>query len=145
MGVHGVGRGRRSVPLLSLLAHIPRDELDGGLHFGPHARGLLETLHACLAEVFLLGKGADRGDVALDITGNALAIAPHTALHIDAVVGMADGAKAPGDLLALPGEALVLVASHFLMAVPAAVPTDSASVENHCSTLGPQCWRAPVG
>src|SRR4030095_12289054 len=31
---------------------------------------------------------------------------------------------------------------HFLIAVPAAVLTDSASAERHCSTLGPQGWRA---
>ena len=96
---------------LTCWPHIPRDELDGGLHFGHHALGFLETLQAGLAELFLLGNGADRVDVALDIPGNELAVATHAALQVDKVVGVADGADALGDLLALPGEALVLVAS----------------------------------
>ena len=49
----------------------------------------------------------------LDITGNELAVATHAALQVDKVVGVADGADALGDLLALPGEALVLLASGF--------------------------------
>jgi len=61
--------------------------------------------------VFGLGNGADRVDVALDIAGNALPMATHAALHVNKVVGVADGANALGDLLALPGEARVLVAS----------------------------------
>jgi len=113
MGVHGVGRGRRQVQLTHLLAHIPRDERDGGLHFGHHALGFLDTLHAGLAEVFLLGDGADRVDVALDIPGHERAVATHTALQVDTVGGVADGAEALGDRLALSGEALVLVASRF--------------------------------
>jgi hypothetical protein len=82
MGVHGVGCGRRHVQLPYLLPHIPRDELDGGLHCGHHALGFLETLQACLAEMFVLGNGADRGDMALDIPGNALAVTPYAALHV---------------------------------------------------------------
>ena len=113
MGVHGVGRGRRHVPLTPLLAYLPRDARDGGLHVGPPALGLLETLQAGLAEVCVLGDGADRVEVALDIPGNALAVAPHTALQVDTVGGVADGAEALGDRLALSGEALGLVASRF--------------------------------
>ena len=98
MRVHGVGRGRRQVQLTHLLPHIPRDELDGGLHFGHHALGFLDTLQARLAELFLLGNGADRVDVLLDITGNELAVATHAALQVDKVVGVANGADALGDL-----------------------------------------------
>ena len=47
----------------------------------------------------------------LDIPGNELAVATHAALQVDKVVGVANGANALGDLLALPGETLVLVAS----------------------------------
>ena len=63
MGVHGVGHRRRQVQLLHLLPHIPRDKLDGRLHFGHHALGFLETIQARLAEMFLLRNGADRVDV----------------------------------------------------------------------------------
>jgi hypothetical protein len=58
-----------------------------------------------------MSDGANRVDVLLDIPGNARAVATHAALQIDKVVGMADGADALGDRLALPSEALVLVAS----------------------------------
>ena len=109
MGVHGVGRGRRQVQLTYLLAHIPRDELNGGLHFGHHALGFLDPLHACLAEVFLLGNGADRVDVALDIPGNEFPIATHAARQVDKVVGVADGTDTLGDRLTLLGEALVFI------------------------------------
>ena len=49
----------------------------------------------------------------VDITRNELAVAPHAALHVNKVVGVADGADALGDLLALRGEALVLLARRF--------------------------------
>src|SRR2546421_8552146 len=110
MGVQGVGRGRRQVQLPHLPPHLPRDELDGGLHFGHHALGFRETLQVGLAEMFMLGNGADRVDVALDIPGNELAVAPYAALHVDKVVGVADGPDTLGDQLALPSEALVFVA-----------------------------------
>jgi hypothetical protein len=63
--------------------------------------------------VFLLGNGADRVDVPLDIPGNELTIATHATLQVDKVVRVADSANALGDLRALLGEALVLVASGF--------------------------------
>ena len=113
MGVHGVGRWLRKVELAHLLAHIPRDELDRGLHGGHHALGFLDTLQACLPEVFLLGNGADRVEVVLDIPGNKLAIATDTALQINKVVGMADGTDALSDRFALAREALMLVARGF--------------------------------
>jgi hypothetical protein len=74
---------------------------------------LLETLQACLAAVCLRGAGADRVDVALDIPGQALAVATHAALQVDQGVGGAEGAEALGDRLALSGEALGLVVSRF--------------------------------
>ena len=63
--------------------------------------------------MFLLGNGADRVDVLLDITSYELAVAPHTSLQVDKVVRVADGAKALGDLLALLREALICLASYF--------------------------------
>jgi hypothetical protein len=113
MGGHGRGRGRRQVHLPHLLVHIPRDKLDGGWHCGHHALGLLETLQAGLASVFVLGKRADRVAVLLDIPGNKLAIATHASFPGHNMVGVAESADALGDLRALPGEALVLVTRGF--------------------------------
>jgi len=76
--------------------------------FGDHALGFLETIYAGLAEVLSLGNGADRIDVALDITGNELAVSTYPALEVDKVVGVADSTDALGDLLTLSHEALVL-------------------------------------
>ena len=59
--------------------------------------------------MFLLGNGANRVDVLLDISGNELAVATHTTIEVDKVVCMADGTDALRDLFALPGEALVLL------------------------------------
>ena len=55
------------VELIDLLAHITRDELDGGLHFRHDALGFLDALQAVLAEPFVLGNGANLLDVLLDI------------------------------------------------------------------------------
>jgi hypothetical protein len=63
--------------------------------------------------MFLLGNGANRVDVLLDISGNELAVATHATIEVDKVVGMADGTDALGDLCALPGEALVLLTRGF--------------------------------
>ena len=52
------------------------------------------TSHARLAEMFLLGNSADRIDVLLDIARYQLAVAPHTSLQVDKVVGVANGANA---------------------------------------------------
>src|SRR5712692_9745966 len=113
MGVHGVGLRRRQSQATHLLPHITRDELDGRWHFGHYTLGFLETIPARLAEVFLLGNRADRVDVLLDIPCNELAVATHAALQVHKVVGVADGANALRDLLALCAEALVLVARRF--------------------------------
>jgi hypothetical protein len=94
LGMHGVGHGRRQVHLPHLLVHIPRDKLDGGLPFGHHALGFRDPLQACLTEVCVLGDGADCADVALDIPGNELAMATHTALQVDKVVSVPDGTDA---------------------------------------------------
>ena len=117
MRMHGVGLARRQVELTHLLAHIPRDELDGGLHFGHHTLRFLDSIQACLAQTFLLGNGAEHVDVPLDITGNEFPVPTHPALQVDKVVGMANGADALGDLLALLGEAVMLVASGIRMTV----------------------------
>jgi len=107
---HGVGRWRRQGPLTAVLPPRARDALAGGLPVGDHALGFRATLQAGRAAVFLLGHGAERIDVALDIPGNALPVATHAALHVDTVGGVTKGAEALGDHLALPNEALVLVA-----------------------------------
>ena len=43
-----------------------------------------------------------RIDLLVDATGNERAISPHPALHIDKVVGMADGAGVLGERLPRP-------------------------------------------
>src|SRR5712691_1500868 len=111
MGVHGVGLQRRQGQLTHLLAHISRYELERRSHCGHHALRFLDAIQARLAASFLLGHGADRIDLVLDSTGNALAVATDAALQVDAVVGVADGTKALAHLLSLPGKALVLLAS----------------------------------
>src|SRR6266436_7754439 len=80
MSMHGVGHRRRQVSLTHLLAHVSRDELDGGLHFRHHAFGLFDAIEARLAEPFLLSNGANRVDVLLDIPRNERAVATHAAL-----------------------------------------------------------------
>jgi hypothetical protein len=57
MGVHSVGLRWRQGQLTHLLAHIPRDEIDGCLHFGHHTLGFLEPIQERLAEAFVLGSG----------------------------------------------------------------------------------------
>src|SRR5919109_2589887 len=113
MSVHGVGLRLCQGELTDLLSHISRDKLDGRLHFGHHTLSFLDTTQARLAEMFLLGNGADRVDVALDIPSNEFAVATHTALQVHKVVGLAEGANALGDRLALAGKALVFLASAF--------------------------------
>jgi hypothetical protein len=83
------------------------------VYFGHDAFGFRNTIQARLAEMFLLGNGANRVDVLLDISGNELAVATHAAIEVDKVVGMADGTDALGDLFALPGEVLVLLTRGF--------------------------------
>jgi hypothetical protein len=51
--------------------------------------------------------------VLLDIPGNELSVATHTALYINEVVSVANRADALGDLRALLGESLVLVTRGF--------------------------------
>ena len=67
LGVHGKGDRRRQIELSDLLPHIPRDELDGRLHFGHDPLGFVDALQAALAESFVLGNGANLLDVPLDI------------------------------------------------------------------------------
>src|SRR5262245_23564385 len=113
MCMHGERLRRCQLQLFDLLTHIPRDELNGRLHFGHHALGFLNPIEARLAESFLLRNGANGIDVLLNIPRNELAVAPHAALQVDKVVGVAEGPNALGDLLALLAEALVFLASCF--------------------------------
>src|SRR5690348_1225849 len=52
LGVHREGYRRCQAQLHDLLPYIPRDELDGRLHFGHDALGFLNALHAALVEPF---------------------------------------------------------------------------------------------
>src|SRR5712691_4857188 len=113
MRVHSIGLRRRQVQLPHLLPYIIRHKLNGHLHFGHDALRFLDPLQACLAEPFLLDNSTNRVDVCLDITGNELAVSPSPSIQVNKVVGVTDSADTLGDRLALPGEALVLVASGF--------------------------------
>ncbi len=113
MRVHSIGLRRRQVQLPHLLPYIIRHKLNGRLHFGHDALRFLDPLQACLAEPFLLDNSTNRVDVCLDITGNELAVSPSPSIQVNKVVGVTDSADTLGDRLALPGEALVLVASGF--------------------------------
>jgi hypothetical protein len=100
----------------TVAAHMPKAHqpyLDGRLPFGHHALGFRETLQARLAEVFLLGNGADRIDMLLDIPGHELAVSAAPSLQVNTVVSVTNGADALGDRLALPSETLVLLARGF--------------------------------
>ena len=80
MGVQGVGHRRGQVELPDLLAHIPRDKLDGGLHFRHHPLGFVDPLQAGLTETFVLRHAANGVNLRLDICRNEPAVAPHAAL-----------------------------------------------------------------
>jgi hypothetical protein len=110
MGVQGVGRGRRHLQGMPLLRPIPRNPLDGRLHFGHDTRGGLDTIQARLAEAFLRGQATDHVAGLWHSARQARAMATHAALQGDNVVGVADGAQARRDLLARCGAGLVLVA-----------------------------------
>src|SRR5438093_10083329 len=110
MGMHGVGHRRRQVELTDLLSHIARNKLDRGLHFRNDPLGFVDPVHACLTEAFVLRNGANGIYLRLDICRNELAVAPHAALHIDAVVGLTEATNALGDLLSLGADALALLA-----------------------------------
>src|SRR5262245_31866965 len=60
----------------------------------------------------MLGNGAHSVNVLLEFSRNELPIAPHTSLHIDKVVRLAESADTLSDLLSLLANALVLLASH---------------------------------
>jgi hypothetical protein len=64
---------------MQLLPPIPRDAGDHRVHFGHHTLSFRDPIQTRLAELFLLGNGADRGDVRLNITGDELAVATHAA------------------------------------------------------------------
>jgi len=62
---------------------------------------LRDPTQARLAAVFLLGKGAARVDVLLDIPGNELAVAPYPSIQINKMVVLVHSLEALGDLLSL--------------------------------------------
>src|SRR5207253_826023 len=80
-------------------------------HFRNHTFRFGAALQAALTEPFVLGNGTDGVEVLLEVPGNEFAVAAYAALHVDTVVGVADGAHALGDLRTLRGEPLVLLAS----------------------------------
>ena len=109
MGMHGVGHRRCQVELRDLLPHIPRDELDRGLHFGHHPLGFPNPVQTALTKPFVPRNGANPINLRLDISGNEFAVSTHATLYIDKVVGLTDGADALGNLLALRTNALTLL------------------------------------
>ena len=75
--------------------------------------GFLNALHAALAEPFVLGDHTNLLDVRVDISGNELAVATHTALEIDTMVIVPDATDALANVLALLSEALMLTTGGF--------------------------------
>src|SRR5262249_24109654 len=140
MSVHGVGRGRRQVQLTHLLAHIPRDELDGRRHFRDNPFSFCNPRQTGLTETFLLGDRPDRVDLTLDIICHELAVTTYAALQVDKVVGVAHGAEALADPLALLSEALVLLTSGFHV-----LRTLLQTHDRLWGTTGPTLCRLAVG
>src|SRR5262245_5881107 len=69
----------------------------------------------CLAEVFLLGDGANRVNLLLHVARNQLVVATDAVLQINKVVRVADRPHALADLLPHWRQALVLLASGFAL------------------------------
>src|SRR5262249_35229544 len=113
LGVHCEGDRRRHLELSDLLPHITGDKLDSRLHFRHHPLGFVDALQAALAELFVLGKGANLLDVLVDIRGDELAITAHPALKINKVVVVANATDARRDLCTLLSETLVLTTGRF--------------------------------
>src|SRR5215472_12896352 len=113
LGVHGKGDRRRDIELLDLLSDITRDELDSRLHFWHHPLGFLDPFQAALAELFLLGNGANLLDMLLDIRGNESTVSAHAALEIDKMVIVANATDTRLDLFALRSEPRVLATGRF--------------------------------
>ena len=78
--------------------------------FGNHTCRFGAALQAARPAPCVLGYGTDGGAGRLAVPGKACAVAADAALHVDTVVGVAHGAPALGDLCALRGAPLVLVA-----------------------------------
>src|SRR4029450_6543544 len=110
MGMHSVGHRRRQPQLTDLLPHIPRNKLDGGLHFRNYPLGLRNPLQARLTETFVLRHAANGVNLCADICRNEPTVSTHAALHIDKVIDVADRPDALRDLLSLRAEALELLA-----------------------------------
>lgn len=96
---------------MDLLPHITGDKLKGRLHFGYHPLSFIDPSETALAELFVLGHGANRFYLSADIGGDELAVSTHPAFQVDKVIGLTDGLNALFDLLALLDETFVLLAS----------------------------------
>jgi hypothetical protein len=110
MGGHRGGYRRRHGPWTPRRPPRPRDARDGRVPCGHHPLGVLETSQARRAALCLRGHGADRGDGLRPSPGHARAVAASTSLPVNTGVGVTQGAAALGHRLALPSEALGLVA-----------------------------------
>ena len=80
MGVQGVGHRRCQVELPDLFLHIPRNKLDGGLHFRHHPLGFVDALQAGLTEAFVLRHAANSVNLLADICRNEPTVSPHASL-----------------------------------------------------------------
>jgi hypothetical protein len=78
--------------LTYLLLYIPRNELHGRLHFGHDALGFLDASEGGLTQSFLLGDGAQRVDLGLDVTRHQLPVTTDTTIQVDEVVRVTNGA-----------------------------------------------------
>ena len=108
LGVHGQGDRRWHIELSDLLSDLTRDALDGRLHFGHAPLGCVDVLQAALAESCVLGNGANRLDVPLDIGGDAWAIAASPALASDKGIVVTNAPETRLDLGTLRTETLGL-------------------------------------
>ena len=105
--MHGERNGWSQVQLIDLTSHITGDKFNGGLHFRHDTLRFLDALQAALAEAFLLGHGANRIDLSLNVSGNESAVSTHATLEIDKMVVVANATDMLLDLLALPSKPLV--------------------------------------
>ena len=110
MGVQGVGHRRCQGEWPDLLVHLPRHKLDGGLHCRHHPFSVVDALPAGLPEAVVLRHATNRVNLLADSCRNEPTVAPHAALYINKVVGLADRTAAVGDRLALGTAALEVLA-----------------------------------
>ena len=78
--MQGVGHRWGQSELPDLLVHIPRNKLDGGLHFRHHPFGFVDALQAGLTETFVLRHAANGVKLPMDICRNEATVSPHASL-----------------------------------------------------------------